>query len=125
MSIRRPRPLSRECPPHQGSADPKLAAYAWAYAEQLETRGAGTRRVRLFRNGRNQAFRIPRGFELDTSEAIIRRESERLSVEPCRRGGLLAALSRLEPIGDEFPDTDAGLAPLDTPGLVHDGPLSP
>jgi antitoxin VapB len=30
--------------------------------------------VRLFRNGRNQAVRIPRDFELDGNEAIIRNE---------------------------------------------------
>ena len=32
------------------------------------------RHVRLFRNGRNQALRIPREFELEGEEAIIRKE---------------------------------------------------
>ena len=31
------------------------------------------RRVSLFRNGRNQAVRIPRGFELPGDTAMIRR----------------------------------------------------
>jgi len=30
------------------------------------------RHIRLFRNGRNQALRIPREFELEGKEAIIR-----------------------------------------------------
>ena len=42
-----------------------------------------TRRVHLFRNGRNQAVRIPREFELPGEEAILRREgSGRLILEP-------------------------------------------
>jgi len=32
------------------------------------------RRVRLFRNGRNQALRIPREWELDADEALVRSE---------------------------------------------------
>jgi antitoxin VapB len=48
------------------------------------------RHVRLFRNGRNQALRIPREFELDGDEAIIRKEGDRLIVEPVRKGGLIA-----------------------------------
>jgi hypothetical protein len=32
------------------------------------------RHVRLFRNGRNQAVRIPREFELEGEEAIMRKE---------------------------------------------------
>jgi len=71
------------------------------------------RHVRLFRNGRNQALRIPREFELTASEAIIRKEGDRLIVEPVRRGGLLALLATLEPLDDTFPDVDAELSPLD------------
>ena len=71
------------------------------------------RHVRLFRNGRNQALRIPREFELEGDEAIIRREGDRLIIEPIRKGGLLAVLSSLKPIDDEFPDVDDSLAPLD------------
>ena len=36
------------------------------------------RHVRLFRNGRNQAVRIPVEFELPGSEAIMHRDGERL-----------------------------------------------
>ena len=71
------------------------------------------RHVRLFRNGRNQALRIPREFELEGNEAIIRKEGDRLIVEPVRMGGLLALLSSLQPIDETFPDVDESLLPLD------------
>ena len=38
--------------------------------------------VELFRNGRNQAVRIPREFELPGSEAVMRKEGPRLVIEP-------------------------------------------
>ena len=41
-----------------------------------------TRRVRFFRNGANQAVRIPREFELPGEEAIVRREGDTLIIEP-------------------------------------------
>ena len=71
------------------------------------------RHVRLFRNGRNQALRIPREFELEGSEAIIRKEGDRLIVEPIRKGRLLALLATLEPLEEPFPDIDEDLPPLD------------
>lgn len=71
------------------------------------------RRVRLFRNGRNQAIRIPREFELAGDEAILRREGDRLIIEPVVKRGLLAALAVLEPIDEDFADPDEGLLPLD------------
>lgn len=43
------------------------------------------RQVKLFRNGRNQAVRIPREFELPGEDAIMRKEGERLVIEPVRR----------------------------------------
>jgi antitoxin VapB len=61
------------------------------------------RRVKLFRNGRNQAVRIPREFELPGEEAILRREGERLILEPAPPGSLLAVLASLEPLEEEFP----------------------
>ncbi len=71
------------------------------------------RNVRLFRNGRNQAIRIPREFELDADSAIIRREDDRLVIEPVRKKGLLATLATLAPIHEDFPDIDSDLPPLD------------
>jgi antitoxin VapB len=64
------------------------------------------RHVRLFKNGRNQALRIPREFELPGSEAIIRKEGDRLIVEPVKRPSLLALLATLEPLDEDFPDIE-------------------
>ena len=71
------------------------------------------RHVKLFRNGRNQALRIPREFELEGDEAIVRKEGDRLIVEPVRQGGLLSVLARLKPLDEDFPDVDATLPPLE------------
>ena len=75
------------------------------------------RHVRLFRNGGNQALRIPRDLELEGDEAILRKEGDRLIVEPVRKGRLLALLSTLEPLDESFPDVDEDLAPLDNVDL--------
>ena len=61
------------------------------------------RRVKLFRNGRNQAVRIPREFELAGEEAILRQEGGRLIIEPAPPRSLLAMLASLEPLDEEFP----------------------
>jgi antitoxin VapB len=71
------------------------------------------RHVRLFRNGRNQALRIPREFELEGDEAIIRREGNRLIVEPVNKGALLVLLKGLKPLDETFPDVDETLPALD------------
>ena len=69
--------------------------------------------VRLFRNGRNQAVRIPKEFEIDCDEAIIHKEGNRLVLEPVKKKGLLAVLADLKPLDDAMPDVDKTLLPLD------------
>jgi len=64
---------------------------------------APERHVKLFRNGRNQAVRIPREFELPGEDAIMRKEGRRLIIEPTRRKSLLAFLKTLEPLDEDFP----------------------
>ncbi|MFA5508967.1 MAG: AbrB/MazE/SpoVT family DNA-binding domain-containing protein [Vulcanimicrobiota bacterium] len=64
------------------------------------------RHVKLFRNGRNQAVRIPREMELPGEDAMIFREGTRLIIEPARPRSLLALLATLSPIEDEFPVID-------------------
>ena len=71
------------------------------------------RHVRLFRNGRNQALRIPREFELEGDEALIHKEGDRLIVEPIRKGRLLTLLASLPPLTEPFPDIDDDLPPVD------------
>ena len=74
---------------------------------------AQEREVKLFRNGRNQAVRIPVEFELPGKEAVMRKEGDRLIIEPKRQKlGLFEWLATLEPLDDEFPDVDDGLLPL-------------
>jgi antitoxin VapB len=64
------------------------------------------RHVRLFRNGRNQAVRIPVEFELLGDEAIMRRDGDRLVIEPVRKRGLIAMLKTMKPLDEEFPRID-------------------
>lgn len=82
-------------------------------AKRKTASASAERRVRLFRNGRNQAVRIPRDFEMEGKEAIMRREGDRLVLEPLRPQGLLAVLARLRPLDEPFPDVDRDLPPLD------------
>ena len=64
------------------------------------------RHVRLFKNGRNQAVRIPREFELPGEDAIMRKEGDRLIIEPAPPSSLLAVLASLKPIEESFPQID-------------------
>jgi antitoxin VapB len=61
-----------------------------------------TRHVKLFTNGRNQAVRIPREFELPGEDAIMRKEGNRLVIEPVPPRSLLALLATLEPLDEDF-----------------------
>ncbi len=88
------------------------------------------RAVKLFRNGANQAVRIPKEFELPGTQALMHREGNRLVLElvPDRpkkgtAAALLAALESMkdwEPVTEEFPDVDAGLLALDDIDLGDD-----
>ena len=62
------------------------------------------RHVKLFKNGRNQAVRIPREFELPGEDAIIWRDGDKLIIEAAPPQSLLALLSELAPIEEAFPD---------------------
>ncbi|MBA3891007.1 MAG: AbrB/MazE/SpoVT family DNA-binding domain-containing protein [Gemmatimonadaceae bacterium] len=74
------------------------------------------RRVNLFRNGRNQALRIPREWEFDADEALLRLENGVLCVRPVQREGLLTWLASLDPLDVPFPaGGDSDLPPLDDP----------
>lgn len=81
---------------------------------------SATRHVRLFRNGANQAIRIPREFELAGAQATIRQVGNTLVIEPMSPqhpqgslAALMAALSQIEPSSDSaIPDLDLGLLPL-------------
>jgi antitoxin VapB len=76
--------------------------YATAYAGRMTQE----RVVRVFRNGRSQAIRIPKEFELSTDEAVIRKEGDRLVIEESRTKSLLELLATLEPIDEDFGPID-------------------
>ena len=59
---------------------------------------SSVRTVKLFTNGRSQAVRIPREFELPGDEAVMRKEGNRLIIEPTQPRDLLAWLATLDPI---------------------------
>jgi len=61
------------------------------------------RHVKLFKNGRNQAVRIPREFELPGEEAIMRKEGGKLIIELAPPKSLLAILATLSPLDEDFP----------------------
>ena len=61
------------------------------------------RHVKLFKNGRNQAVRIPREFELPGEDAVIRKDGQRLIIEPAPPRSLLALLATLPTLDEEFP----------------------
>ncbi|MSQ20490.1 MAG: AbrB/MazE/SpoVT family DNA-binding domain-containing protein [Betaproteobacteria bacterium] len=64
-----------------------------------------SRAVRLFKNGRSQALRIPKEFELPGNQATIRREGDRLIVEPLKRTNRLAMLfNSWKPLKGTFPE---------------------
>jgi antitoxin VapB len=64
------------------------------------------RHVRLFKNGRNQAVRIPRELELPGREAIVYRDGERLVLEPLAGPSLLDLLASWEVIDTDWPEVD-------------------
>jgi antitoxin VapB len=65
------------------------------------------RHVKLFRNGRNQAVRIPRDLELPGDEAILRKDKAgRLVLEPVHRNRLSALAEKWAPLDEEFPEIE-------------------
>jgi antitoxin VapB len=75
---------------------------------------AQVRRVKLFRNGRYQAVRIPHEMELPGEEATIRKEGHLLIIEPASPVSLLAILATLEPLDEDFsPIEELPLEPVD------------
>ena len=75
---------------------------------------SGAREVRLFRNNRNQAIRIPVEFELPGDHVIIRKDGDRLIIEPVREAGLLGLLAGWEPLDEALPEIE------DAPAAAED-----
>ena len=64
------------------------------------------RHVKLFKNGRNQAVRIPREFELPGKDAVMRKEGDRLIIEPTAPRSLLTLLATLPALEEDFAPMD-------------------
>jgi antitoxin VapB len=65
------------------------------------------RHVKLFRNGRNQAVRIPRDLELPGDEAILRKDKAgRIVLEPVHQNRLSALAGKWTPLDEEFPEIE-------------------
>ncbi|MBB4167405.1 antitoxin [Rhizobium sp. BK538] len=68
--------------------------------------------AKLFRNNRSQAVRIPAEFELPGDRVVIRREGNKLIIEPVTRPTniveLIAKWQNEAPLGpeDHFPDIE-------------------
>ena len=72
------------------------------------------RHASLFRNGRNQAVRIPREFEMEGTEVLMRKEGDRLILTPIRKNRLLDLLASWEPLDEGLPVLE------DTPPQTRD-----
>lgn len=68
------------------------------------------REVRYFRNGRNKAVRIPRDWELPGDSAIMRKDGDRLIIEPVIPKATLAELldrwAEEPPLEEEWEEPD-------------------
>lgn len=71
-----------------------------------KSKSSSGKHVRLFRNGRNQAVRIPRELELPGKEALLYREGERLVLEPLAGPSLLQLLHSWERIDTSWPEIE-------------------
>jgi antitoxin VapB len=76
-----------------------------AYAKVLRVRQTvmPERHVKLFKNGRNQAVRIPREFEMPGEDAVMRKDGNKLIIEAAPPHSLLVLLATLQPLGEELP----------------------
>jgi len=64
------------------------------------------RHAALFRNGRNQAVRIPRELELEGTQVLIRKEGDNLILTPIRPHRLRDLLASWTPLEDSLPDVE-------------------
>jgi antitoxin VapB len=71
----------------------------------MEGANLPSREVKLFRNNRSQAVRIPAEFALPGDRVRMTRDGDRLILEPLppKQTGLLALLATWEPLDEDFP----------------------
>ena len=64
------------------------------------------RHVRIFKNGRSRAVRIPKEWDVFGDELVMRQDGDRVILERPQRERLADILARLKPIDEEWPDVD-------------------
>ena len=62
------------------------------------------RYIRLLRRGHSQIINIPAEFELPRDKVLMRRDGDRLVIEPLAKRGLPGLLASLEPLDEAFPE---------------------
>ena len=73
-------------------------------------RSTQPRTARLFRNGRNQAVRLPKDYEMDAEEVYIQRDGEKLIITPKPRS-CDAYFEHARRLSEDFPETIEDLPP--------------
>lgn len=63
-------------------------------------------------------FAYHESLKLTATKRILRKEGDRLILEPIRTGKLLSTLRKLGPLTEEFPNIDDTLPPLDEPNAA-------
>ncbi len=73
--------------------------------------------VRVFRNGRSRAVRIPKEFDFNGDEGeMVKDENGSITMVPVRKSSLSEYLKTAEPwTGEDFVIDDSDLPPLDEP----------
>ncbi len=64
------------------------------------------RHVRLLQEGGRQTVEIPADLKLPGDEAVIRKEGDKLVLEPVRKPSLLALLASWEPMPYDWPEIE-------------------
>lgn len=64
------------------------------------------RHVRIFKNGRSRAVRIPKDWDVFGDELVMRQDGDRVILERPQRERLADILARLKPIDEEWPHVD-------------------
>lgn len=79
------------------------------------------RHVKFFRNGGAQAVVIPAEFEMAGDEAVMRKEGDRLVIEPVgKKDDFRRWLTSIEPWDEEFPDVDDDQPPMKENDIFKD-----
>lgn len=72
------------------------------------------RHVKIVLRDGHRAVEIPEEFDFPGDEATMRKEGDRIILEPKREDrDLFEWLRSLEPLDEEFPDVDEGLLPVE------------